>query len=65
MASLRFQHGHLENFVAFLLAAGEALVDGAVEQRLVHVQELHLVLDQLQEIHGVQLLLALDACGWR
>ena len=52
----RLQHGHLENLVALFLAAGETGVDGAVQQHLVHIEELHTVLDQGEEVHGIQLL---------
>ena len=58
MARLRLQHGHLEHLVAFLLAAAEALVDRPIEQALVDVQHLDLLLDQGQEVHGVEFLQA-------
>ena len=58
MAQLRVEHGHLEDLVALLLAAGEALVDRPLEQLVVDVQELHLLLDQLEEVRGVELFLA-------
>ena len=51
---LRFEHGHLEDLVALLLAAGEAGVDRAIEQGLIHLHDLHLVADQIQEVHGVE-----------
>ena len=38
---LRLQHRHLEDLVALLLAAGEALVEVAVHERRVHLQSLH------------------------
>ena len=38
---------------------------GAVQQRLVHLHELHLLLDQLQEVHGVQLRPGRGACASR
>ena len=55
MAELRIEHGHLEDLVALLLAAGEALVDRPLEQVLAHVEELHLLLDELEERRGVEL----------
>ena len=57
-AELRLEHRHLENLVALLLAAREPFVDGAVQQRLVHVEQLHPLADERQELHGVELLLA-------
>ncbi len=56
----RFEHGHLENLVALLLAAGEAGVDGAIEQRLIHLHGGHFVANQIEEIHGVELRLAVS-----
>ena len=49
------EHRHLEDLVALLLAAREALVDRAVEQRLVHLHQLHLLAHQLEEVDGVEL----------
>ena len=54
----RLEHRHVEDLVALLLAAGEALVDRPVEQRLLHLHQLHALLDQLEEVHGVHLRLA-------
>src|SRR4029078_12899641 len=44
---------HLEDLVALLLAAREALVDRAAEERLIHLQQLHLRLHELHELDGV------------
>ena len=46
------EHRHLEDFVAFLLAAGKAFVDGPLEQIVVDVQHLQLFLDQLEEANA-------------
>ena len=43
---LRLEHRHLEDLVALLLAAGEALVDRAAQEALVHLDELHPLLGQ-------------------
>ena len=64
-AQLRLQHRHLEDLVALLLAAGEALVDRPLEQVLVDVQDLQLLLDELEEVRGVEFLPGRGACGWR
>ena len=55
---LRLQHGHLQNLVALLFAAGKGFVHRAVHQLLVHVQQLQLLAHQRQEIHGVHFVLA-------
>jgi hypothetical protein len=47
--------------VALLLAAREALVDGARRERLGHLHKLQLLLQQGQEVHGVEL--GLSAMG--
>ena len=52
---LGFEHGHLEDLVALLFAAGEAFVDRALEQVVRQVEQLHLLLDQREELHGVEL----------
>ena len=52
------QHRHLEDLVALLLAAGKPLVDGPLEQRVVHVQEPAPGAGELQELDGVELGLA-------
>ena len=54
----RVDDGHLEDFVALLLAAGEAFVDGAVHEARIHLQQLHLVLDELEELDRVEFRLA-------
>ena len=58
MASAGVQDRHLEDLVALLLAAREPLVYGPLHQRVVDVDDLGLLLDQRQEVHGVQLRLA-------
>jgi hypothetical protein len=58
IASLRLQHGHLEDLVALLLAAGEALVDRAMQQLVGDLHHLELLAHQLEELHGIQFLLA-------
>src|SRR6266545_3535885 len=55
---LWLQHGHLKDFVALLLAAGEADVDGALEQIFVEIEQFHLVLHQGEELHRVEFRLA-------
>ncbi len=55
MASLGSRTGHLENFVTLLLAAGEPLVDRPAHEAPVHLDELHLLLGELEEVHGVEL----------
>ena len=52
---LRFEHRHLENLVALLLAAGKTLVDGAVHHGIVHLEQRHLLLDHGHEVDGVEL----------
>ena len=47
---LGLQDGHLEHLEALLLAAGEALVDVARGDRLVHLEQGHLLLDELAEL---------------
>jgi len=58
MARSGFEHGHLENFIAFLFAAGETGVDGAIEQGLIHLHGRHFGADQVEKVHGVELGLA-------
>src|SRR5690606_34456857 len=58
---LGFEHRELEDLVALLLAAGEALVDAALEQAVVQVQHRHLLAHALEELHRVQFLLAARA----
>ncbi len=52
------ENRHLEDLVSFLLAAREALVDRPLGQLLIEIHELRLLLDELQEVHRVQLRLA-------
>ena len=59
------EEGHLEDLVALLLAAGEALVERAVEEGLVHLEELHPPLDEREEVDGVELGLPAPAGAWR
>ena len=54
----RLEHRHLEDLVALLLAAGEALVHGALQELLVHLDELHLLAHEGEEVHRVELALA-------
>ncbi len=54
----RLEHGHLENFVPLLLAAGKSLVDGPVEERGVDVHQLHPLFHEPEKVDGVELLLA-------
>ena len=61
----RLEHRHLEDLVALLLAAGEALVDRPLDQVLVDLDELRLLLDERQELDRVELRLARGACAWR
>ena len=55
---LRLEQRHLEDLVALLLAAREPLVDRAAQHALVDVEQLRLLLDQLHELHRVELGLA-------
>src|SRR5262249_27645222 len=52
---LRLEHRHLEDLVALLLAAREALVDRARHERLVHLHDLEPLLQEGEELDGVQL----------
>ena len=61
----RLEHRHVEDLVALLLAAREAFVDRALQHRIVDVQELELLLDELHEVHRVELVEALPACASR
>ena len=54
----RLQHRHLEDLVALLLAAGEVLVHGAVQQLLPHLDHFRFLPHQVEKIDGVQLALA-------
>ena len=55
---LRVEDRHLEDLVALLLAAGEALVDVALHQVGVEVHRLRLLLEHLVEVADRDLLLA-------
>ncbi len=55
IASCRVEDRHLEDLVALLLAAGEALVDGAVEEGLLHLDELRLLVEEREEVDRVEL----------
>ena len=55
---LRLQHGHLQNLVALLLAAREALVDRARHQARVHLDDLRALGEQVFELQRVEFLLA-------
>ena len=48
-----FEHSHLEYLVAFLLSAGESLVDGSVHEFLVYLDELAFLLHHLDELGGL------------
>ena len=62
MAVFRFEHHHLEDLVALLLAAGEALVDGAGGELAVHFQQVHFRVEILVVGDGVDFL-ALGQAG--
>src|SRR6185369_17643242 len=51
----RLEHRHLENLVAFLLAARKALVDRAVQQLFAEADDLHPGARRGEEIDGVEL----------
>src|SRR5437867_2610568 len=51
---LRLQHGHLENLVSLFFAAGEADINGALEQVFLEIEQLHLFLHDGEEFHGVE-----------
>jgi hypothetical protein len=55
---LRLQHRELEDLVALLLAAAEALVDAAVQQLVLQMQHRQFLAHEFQELHRVQLGLA-------
>src|SRR5262245_64688835 len=57
---LRLEHGHLQNLVALLLAAGEAFVDRAVDEARVHLDYLQLLADQVVEFQRVKLVSPLE-----
>src|SRR4029077_4569054 len=54
----RLQHRHLEDLVAFLLAAGKTDIDRALQQILADVQELELGAHRPEKLAGVELGLA-------
>jgi hypothetical protein len=51
----RFEDSHLEDLVALLFAAGEAVVDRTLQEILVEPDELRLLLGRLQEVERVEL----------
>src|SRR5690348_8638897 len=51
----RFQHCHLEDFVALFLAARKSDVDGALQQILANVQELELCAHDPEKLAGIEL----------
>jgi hypothetical protein len=55
MARLRFEHRHLEDLVALLLAPGEALVKRSVQEAVVDLEHGQASLHEFQEIEGVEL----------
>ena len=58
----RLQRRQLQDLVALLLAAGEALVHAAVEKLGIHVEELHLLAHEVVELQRIELVLAARAC---
>src|SRR2546428_190986 len=54
---LPLQPGPLEDLVPLLLAAGEALVDRSIDEAPIHLDDSELLVQELQELHGVELLL--------
>jgi hypothetical protein len=55
----RLEHRHLEDLVPLLLAAREALVDGPAREAPVHLDDLQLLVEELEELHRIELLLPL------
>src|SRR4249919_236352 len=55
---LGFEQGELEDLVALLLAAAEALVDRTLQQVVLEVEDRQFLAHLLQELHRVQLALA-------
>src|SRR5580765_7906286 len=49
------EHQHLQDLVALFLAAGEAFIDGARKEAVLHVHELHLLAHQPEEIERIHL----------
>ena len=59
-----FQDGHLQDFVALLLAAGEAFVDGAADEFGVDLDLLDLLVEEALELAGGEFFFAVvDAAG--
>ena len=54
----RLEQAHLQDLVALLLAAGEALVHATVQEALVHAASGELFAHEVQELEGVELGLA-------
>ena len=54
----RLEQRHLQNLIALFLAAREALVHRAVEERCVHFEELHLRAHIIVEFERVELVFA-------
>jgi hypothetical protein len=46
-SKLGFKHGHLENFAAFLFAAGKAVIDRAGSEFPVNLQQIHFAIETL------------------
>lgn len=49
----RLQHSHLQDLIALLLTTREARVHRAVQHGNVHVDQLELLFDQIEELHRV------------
>src|SRR5438034_9744880 len=54
---LGLEHRQLEDFVALLLAAREAVVDGAIQVAVVPADQLEFFLERVHEFHGAELFL--------
>ena len=52
----RLEHRHLEDFVALLLAAGEAFVDRARGEFAVHLEQVHLLVELLVVVGRLEFL---------
>ncbi len=46
----RLEQGHLENLGALLFAAGEPIIDRAVDETVIYFEQAHLFLQQLAEL---------------
>ena len=55
---LRLEHGHLQDLVPLLLAAGEAGVHGALHDLRAHLDDLELLFHHIEELQRVDLFLA-------